>query len=259
MEEKAKWWQSLSHLNTIIPLTSIPLKHVGCHRTLWKHLKAFKSFAPKIPYEFLSLSLSLFVRSISEVLNFHRFWHMTSISGSIQKTTNASPGTHPMANRKSQMRYALVFFVKRNQPGWSSTRGFWQKDPVVIFFKRNVWKGSSKFEDLQQIHSENAWFQRAVKNLVKLSKSQYDWEEKNNNSHTGFLPLTWVVNRNYEIGDVCSPSKRTNIYCSSCVFQPFWAWKHLRRQVFQQWEESSLGAPTRICHGMRQAVSRMNS
>lgn len=85
-----------------------------------------------------SLSLSLFVGSISEVLNFHRFWHMTSISGSIQKTTNASPGTHPMANRKSQRRYALVFFAKRNQPGWSSTRGFWQKDPVVIFFFKGM-------------------------------------------------------------------------------------------------------------------------
>lgn len=138
MEEKAKWWQSLSHLNTIIPLTSIPLKHVGCHRTLWKHLKAFKSFAPKIPYEFLFLSLSLFVGSISEVLNFHRFWHMTSISGSIQKTTNASPGTHPMANRKSQRRYALVFFAKLNQPGWSSTHGVLTKRSCGCFFFKGM-------------------------------------------------------------------------------------------------------------------------
>ena len=208
---------------------------------------------------FFSLSLSLFVGSISEVLNFHRFWHMTSISGSIQKTTNASPGTHPMANRKSQRRYALVFFAKRNQPGWSSTRGVLTKRSCGCFFLKECVKRIKQIWRFTANPLRKCLISKGSKKIVKLSKSQYDWEEKNNNSHTGFLPLTWVVNRNYEIGDVCSPSKRTNIYCSSCVFQPFWAWKHLRRQVFQQWEESSLGAPTRICHGMRQAVSRMNS
>lgn len=85
-----------------------------------------------------SLSLSLFVGSISEVLNFHRFWHMTSISGSIQKTTNASPGTHPMANRKSQRRYALVFFAKLNQPGWSSTHGVLTKRSCGCFFFKGM-------------------------------------------------------------------------------------------------------------------------
>ena len=136
MEEKAKWWQSLSHLNTIIPLTSIPLKHVGCHRTLWKHLNAFKSFAPKIPYEFLFLSLSLSLWDLSPKcwisIGFDT-WPASPVPFRKQQTHLLGPIPWQIEKVKGVTPWCFLpneINLVDHRPA-----GFWQKDPVVVFFK----------------------------------------------------------------------------------------------------------------------------